>query len=69
MDAPAIEMFNNPLRTVLLEIRQSERRKEQRLKQLESDVQWGQEEAVEKAAKKARGEKPSLFARKDTENN
>ena len=58
------ESRKDPLNTVLEEIRRSELRMERRLRQLEADVQRGQEEAVEKAAKRARRDKPIMFRRK-----
>ena len=42
----------------------SEIRMEWRFRQLEADVQRGQEETVEKAAKRARRDKPIMFLRK-----
>lgn len=42
---------SDPLSVVLHEIRQSERRTEERLRRLETDMQGSQEEAVGKAAK------------------
>lgn len=58
------ESLKDPLNTVLEEIRRSEIRMERRLRQLEADVHRGQEEAVEKAAKRARRDKPIMFRRK-----
>ena len=54
----------DPLNRVLKEIRDSEKRTERRLKRLESDVQRSQQEALEKAAKKAKREKPYAFKKK-----
>ena len=34
---------------------------------MEADVQWGQEEALENAAKRAKGEKPYTFRKKSRE--
>lgn len=45
---------SDPMCTLLNEIGRLVRRMEERLKQLKVDVQHGQEEALEKAAKKAR---------------
>ena len=50
----ATEAPRYPLRTVLDKIRQSKRRMERTLKQLRADMQWGLEEIIEKAEKKAR---------------
>ena len=55
--------YDDPLHRVIAEIR-SERRTEERLKRLEADVHRGQEEALERAAKKARREKPCTFKKK-----
>ena len=49
------------LRLVLNEMRRSERRMEDRLKQLETEMHRRQDEAVQKAAKKARREKGFIF--------
>ena len=64
MALPAAKAPRDPLTTVLDKIKNLEKRMERRLKQLEADVQHGQEEAVEKAAKKARCNKPVSFRRK-----
>ena len=55
---------NNSLAQISLEIRGSEKRIEERLKRLEEDVQSSQEEAVERAPKKARREKTFKFKKK-----
>ena len=64
LNPPAAEAPKDSLATILDEIRQSEKRMERRLKQLELDVQRSQEEAVEKAAKKARRDRSFTFRRK-----
>ena len=64
LNPPAAEAPKDSLATILDEIRQSEKRMERRLKQLESDVQRSQEEAVEKVAKKARRDRSFTFRRK-----
>ena len=63
---PAAEASRDVLCTVLDDIRQSSdwRMYITNLKQLESDVQWGQEKAVENAGKKARRDKPITAGRK-----
>ena len=48
---------DNPLATILTEIRQSEVRMDVRLRKLKADVQRSQDQAVEKATKRARREK------------
>ena len=55
---------SEPWNEILQEIRDSEKRTEDRLKRLEADVQRGQEEALEKAAKRAKREKPYTFRKK-----
>ena len=63
-DSLLAEAGRDPLHTILNEIRQSERTMERRLQQLEADVQQGQEEAIEKTAKKARRDRPVAFRQK-----
>ena len=48
---------SNPLGEILQEIRNSEKRMEDRLRRMEEDVQRSQEEALKKASKRARREK------------
>ena len=60
----ATEASSDLFRAVLDYIRHAERRMQGRLKQVESDMQWGQEEAVESVAKKGGHDKPITFRRK-----
>ena len=48
---------DNPLATILTEIRQSEVRMDTRLRKLKADIQRSQDQAVERATKRARREK------------
>ena len=52
---------NDLWNAILQEIRDSERRTEDRLEWLETDVQRGQKEALEKAVKRTKREKPYTF--------
>ena len=61
---PSTSAPRDPLSVVLDEIRQSERRMEDRLKQLETEMRHSQDEAVQKAAKKAKREKGVVFRKK-----
>ena len=55
---------DDPLEKILPEIKKSEKRMENRLKQLEVDVQHSQQETVQKAAKRAKREKSFSFKKK-----
>ena len=52
---------DDPLEKVLVEIRKSKKRMENRLKQLEVDVQYSQQEAVQEATKRAKCGKSFSF--------
>ena len=54
----------NPLAEILQEMRRSEERMEARLKKMEEDVQRSQEEALQKASKRARREKSYVFKKR-----
>ena len=55
---------SNPLAEILQEMRRSEKRMEDRLRKMEEDVQRSQEEALEKASKRARCEKSYVFKKR-----
>ena len=61
---PSTSAPKDPLSAVLEEMRKSERRMEDRLKYLETEMHRSQDEAVQKAAKKAKREKGVVFRKK-----